>query len=32
MMWDELKCPEIYECQFWVCSFHEVEKSRDAEG
>ena len=32
MIWDELKCPEIYGCQFWVCSFHEVEKSRDAEG
>ena len=32
MMWDELKCPEIYGCQFWACFFHEVEKSRDAEG
>ena len=32
MMWDELKCPEINGCLFWVCSFHKVEKSRDAEG
>ena len=27
MIWDELKCPEIYGCLFWVCSFHEVRKA-----
>ena len=32
MMGDNEECPDSYEILFGFCSFHEVEKSRDADG